>query len=192
LTRRFLQAMSTHASPLALFLELDSLGGPLRGVAKRCLTVLADLLGQTPEQLLAEFRHNRIPRFLSPAELERLHAALEEGVDEEIHDMEARLGLLGTIVSASPFLGLLGTVWGVMMAFTGMAKQGNVNIDAIAPGVSGALLTTVVGLLVAIPALFGFNTMTNRVRRLTVQMDNFAAAFSANLKTHFLPPEDPS
>jgi biopolymer transport protein ExbB/TolQ len=190
LTKRFLKSAGAHASPLALFLELETLGGPMRGVAQRCLTVLGDLLGQTPEGLMAEFRHNRIPRFLSPPELERLHAALEEGVDEEIHAMEARLGLLGTIVSASPFLGLLGTVWGVMMAFTGMAMQGKADIGAIAPGVSGALLTTVVGLLVAIPALFGFNAMTNRVRRLTVQMDNFAAAFSATLKTHFLPPED--
>jgi biopolymer transport protein TolQ len=97
--------------------------------------------------------------------------------------MEERLGLLGSIVSAAPFLGLLGTVWGVMIAFCGMAVQGKADINAIAPGVSGALLTTVVGLLVAIPALIGFNLLTNKIKKLTIDLDNAAEQLLGLLKS---------
>jgi biopolymer transport protein ExbB/TolQ len=83
--------------------------------------------------------------------------------------------LLATAVSGAPFLGLLGTVWGVMDTFSGVAMAGSANLQAMAPGVSGALITTVTGLLVAIPAMFGYNFLVTSIRSLIVQNDNFAA-----------------
>ena len=92
------------------------------------------------------------------------------------------MGLLGTIVSISPFLGLLGTVWGVMLAFIGMAQKGRPDIGVIAPGVSGALLTTVVGLVVAIPSVIGNNFILSDVEKTTVEMGNFVENFIALVK----------
>ena len=120
---------------------------------------------------------------ISVYNFDQIEARVERVVDEEIMTMEERLGLLGSIVSAAPFLGLLGTVWGVMIAFCGMAAQGTANINAIAPGVSGALLTTVGGLLVAIPALIGFNLLTNKIKRLTIDLDNAAEQLLGLLKS---------
>ena len=71
--------------------------------------------------------------------------------------LENSMGLLATAVTTAPFLGLLGTVWGVMESFGGMAVTGSAMLSAVAPGISGALLTTVVGLLVALPSAIGYN-----------------------------------
>ena len=94
------------------------------------------------------------------------------------------MGFLATAVSSAPLLGLLGTVWGVMESFGGMAITGAPTLAAVAPGISGALLTTVVGLLVALPSAIGFNWITNRIRSLCVQMDNFAQEFTADVQRH--------
>ncbi len=146
---------------------------PMEAISRSIAKAGADLTQQTPEQFCAA-ADSGTPVPLEPAQSKRLRAVAEAAVDREIMKLEARLGLLSSIVSASPFLGLLGTVWGVMMAFTGMAMQGRADIKAIAPGVSGALLTTVVGLLVAIPAVIGYNFLLTRVKLLTVTLDNYA------------------
>ena len=96
------------------------------------------------------------------------------------------MGILATAVSASPLLGLLGTVWGVLDAFGAMAVAGAANLSAVAPGISAALLTTVVGLLVAIPSAIGYNVLTSKIRELAVQMDNFAQEFVAELQRRFV------
>ena len=84
------------------------------------------------------------------------------------------MGVLATAVSGAPFLGLLGTVWGVMDTFSGVAAaEGAASLKTMAPGVSAALLTTVVALLVAIPAMFGYNYLVNRIRALVGQIDSF-------------------
>jgi biopolymer transport protein TolQ len=74
----------------------------------------------------------------------------------------------------------------VMISFTGMATQGSANLSAVAPGIASALLTTVVGLFVAIPSAVGYNVLTNQIRQLTVQMDNFADALVADMQRHFI------
>ncbi len=119
---------------------------------------------------------------LTTAQIETVRSTLERSVADQILKLEDKVGLLATAVSVSPFLGLLGTVWGVMMAFCGIALQGTTSISAIAPGVSGALLATTVGLLVAIPSLVGYNLTANAIKNLTVLMDNFVEEFMAKVK----------
>jgi biopolymer transport protein ExbB/TolQ len=109
--------------------------------------------------------------------VEQLKGEMERAVGEECVNLESQVSLLGTVVSAAPFVGLLGTVWGVMDAFTGVANAGTASIGALAPGISGALITTVGGLVVAIPSMVGYNYMLTKIRHLTVQMDNFASEF---------------
>jgi biopolymer transport protein ExbB/TolQ len=115
-----------------------------------------------------------------------VRSALERAVSEEGLKMEAQLILLATAVSGAPFLGLLGTVWGVMDAFSGVAAAGQASLAALAPGVSGALITTVVGLAVAIPAMFGYNFLITSVKETTVEIENFAAECLADFEHKYL------
>ena len=119
---------------------------------------------------------------LSDAQYNAVEAVLEREVSSQLQELETRIGLLATLVSLSPYCGLFGTVWGVMMAFCGLAIAGNSNFSALAPGVAGALLTTVAGLVVAIPSLVGYNVLNSSIRALTTDLDNFAEGFMAQLK----------
>ena len=123
---------------------------------------------------------------ISTAQMRSVTAAMERAVGESGLRMESQMIILATAVSGSPFLGLLGTVWGVMDTFSGVAMAGTPNLAAMAPGVSGALLTTVVGLLVAIPAMFGYNFLVTSLLAMIVQTDNFAAQLSSDFEHRFV------
>jgi biopolymer transport protein TolQ len=90
--------------------------------------------------------------------------------------------LLGSIVSGAPFLGLLGTVWGVMDAFGSIAGGEGASIATLAPGVSGALLTTVCGLLVAIPSVFGYNYLLTQVKLQITDLENYASILADRIE----------
>lgn len=145
---------------------------------------LLEFYGQTAEEVRthAPVAGERGPRKLSPAQLDAVQTAMEREISSQIFVIEERIGMLATSVSLAPFLGLFGTVWGVMIAFCGVASAGSANIQALAPGVAGALLTTVAGLIVAIPSLVGYNYLTYMIRKITVSMDNFSESFMARLK----------
>ena len=112
--------------------------------------------------------------------------AVQRGVARTMVKYEDKMVLLSSLVSGGPFLGLLGTVWGVMDAFAGIAQAGTANLAAMAPGISGSLITTIIGLLVAIPAMFGYNFLVTTVRSMLVQADNFAAEFSSEIEHRFV------
>ncbi|MCQ2379785.1 MAG: MotA/TolQ/ExbB proton channel family protein [Victivallaceae bacterium] len=122
------------------------------------------------------------PALLSKAQFDAIEAVLEQEVSTQIRNIEKGVGWMATMVSLAPFCGLFGTVWGVMMAFCGIAAAGKSDFTALAPGVAGALLTTVAGLVVAIPSLLGYNWMTGTVRDVTVYMDHFVEAFMVKLR----------
>ena len=122
------------------------------------------------------------PCRLSEAQYNAIDAVLEREVSIQLQGLETKIGLLATLVSLSPFCGLFGTVWGVMMAFCGIAAAGKSDFTALAPGVAGALLTTVAGLVVAIPSLVGYNMLTGMIRQITTAMDNFTEEFIAKIK----------
>jgi biopolymer transport protein TolQ len=101
---------------------------------------------------------------ITPAQMRAVQAAMERAVGETALRLESQMIVLATAVSGAPFLGLLGTVWGVMDAFSGVAQAGQASMAAMAPGVSGSLITTVIGLLVAIPSMFGYNYLLTNLR----------------------------
>ncbi|MDK3162336.1 MotA/TolQ/ExbB proton channel family protein [Kamptonema cortianum] len=123
---------------------------------------------------------------IRPIEMESIRAAMDRAVGEEGLKLESQMIVLATAVSGGPFLGLLGTVWGVMDTFTGIALAGRADLLAMAPGVSGALITTAVALAVAIPAMFGYNYLITTIRSLTVEMENFSAELSAQIERHYV------
>jgi biopolymer transport protein ExbB/TolQ len=118
--------------------------------------------------------------------MEHVKRTLEGAVAQESLRLESGLILLAIAVSGAPFLGLLGTVWGVMDAFGYVAKQGQASLNVMAPGVAGALVTTVAGLLVAIPSMFGYNWLVHNLRVLTVNLDNFAQGLTSRMETEYL------
>ena len=104
--------------------------------------------------------------------------ALQRSLSRQLMKYESSMILLGTVISGAPFLGLLGTAWGVMDCFGSMSAQASVTLQQLAPGVAGALLTTVAGLFVAIPAVFGYNYLTSQSRELMTDTENFASLLS--------------
>jgi biopolymer transport protein ExbB/TolQ len=126
---------------------------------------------------------------LSIKSMEHIKRTLESAVASQSIKLESGLILLALAVSGGPFLGLLGTVWGVMSAFSYVAMAGKADLATMAPGVAAALITTVAGLLVAIPSMFGYNYLVHNLRVLTVELDNFAQALVSQLETEYLKDE---
>lgn len=122
---------------------------------------------------------------LSPREIELVRGMCESTVQEEEISIERGMALLATIVTASPMLGLLGTVWGVLDAFAAMGDKGTVLLSEIAPAISAALVTTVVGLLVAIPCAICYNNIATKARHLTTDMDSFADELLGRIACEF-------
>ena len=125
-------------------------------------------------------------KFVSLKGMEHVKRSLENTVAQESLKLESGLILLAIAVSGAPFLGLLGTVWGVMSTFGHIAQQGSATMAAMAPGVAAALITTVAGLLVAIPSMFGYNWLVHNLRVLTVELDNFAQELVSKMETEYL------
>lgn len=110
---------------------------------------------------------------LSPQSLEAIRASLDTGLVKETHLLNKLMVLLTIAISGGPFIGLLGTVMGVMITFAAIAATGDVNVAAIAPGIAAALMATVAGMGVAIPALFGYNYLNSRIKTITSDMRVF-------------------
>jgi biopolymer transport protein ExbB len=114
---------------------------------------------------------------LSGASMDAIKAAIDADLVRETQKQNAGMVLLTIAISGGPFLGLLGTVVGVMITFAAIAAAGDVNVNAIAPGIAAALLATVAGLAVAIPALFGYNYLASRIKNITIAMQIFVDEF---------------
>jgi len=125
-------------------------------------------------------------QYVSLKGMEHVKRSLENTVAQESLKLESGLILLAIAVSGAPFLGLLGTVWGVMSSFSYVAMKGRADLATMAPGVAAALITTVAGLLVAIPSMFGYNWLVHNLRVLTVELDNFAQELVSNMETEYL------
>jgi biopolymer transport protein ExbB/TolQ len=108
---------------------------------------------------------------MSTAAFDAVKVTLEEAAAAEAMSLEKGIIVLSTAVAGGPFIGLLGTVWGVMETFAGIARANSASLTAMAPGVAGALIATVTGLLVAIPAMFAYNFMVTTIRAITQELD---------------------
>jgi len=105
--------------------------------------------------------------------LEAAHRAMRRAAVHEVARLERYLPFLATTASSTPFIGLFGTVWGVMAAFHGIGQQGSASLAVVAPGISEALIATAFGLGAAIPAVIGYNYFVNRVKHWAAEMDGF-------------------
>ncbi|EDY17270.1 MotA/TolQ/ExbB proton channel [Chthoniobacter flavus Ellin428] len=188
-TRRaqFLESFRSDRQPLRIYTDRTRYdGAPVFAVYRAgCRELTFQLLGSAEVDETFRARLD-IAQRISPAQMRVVTTAMERAVGETALRLESQMILLATAVSGAPFLGLLGTVWGVMDTFGDVAAAGSANLAAMAPGVSAALITTVTGLLVAIPAMFGYNYLVTTIRAMIVGLDNFAAELSSEFEHKYV------
>ena len=184
---QFLSLFRTDRQPLRIYTDRIRFdGAPLFAVYKAgCQELTFQLLGSAEVDETFRDRLDSAPR-ISPAQMRVVISAMERAVGETALKLESQMIILATAVSGAPFLGLLGTVWGVMETFGDVAASGSANLAAMAPGVSAALITTVTGLLVAIPAMFGYNYLVTTLRGVIVGLDNFAAELGSEFEHKYV------
>ncbi|MEW6677411.1 MAG: DUF2341 domain-containing protein [Pseudomonadota bacterium] len=137
---------------------------------------------------IQEIKHrvgDRTDANLSPQALDAIKASLDGTLVRENQKLNAQMVLLTIAISGGPFLGLLGTVVGVMITFAAIAATGDVNVAAIAPGIAAALVATVAGLAVAIPALFGYNYLGSRIKSISADMHVFVDEYLAKIAENY-------
>lgn len=186
---KFLSAYRKEAHPASLFIRRQRFQeSPIYVIYEKACSALGaafESRGVDSEDLfmgaVGSSRHR-----LTDVQVRSVRNVCERTMADQALLAENSMGLLATAVTTAPFLGLLGTVWGVMDSFGGMAVTGSAMLSAVAPGISGALLTTVVGLLVALPSAIGYNILSDKIRRLSVEMDNFVQEFMSDIERQYL------
>jgi len=191
LNRRFLDAFRDTVDPMELFRKEQAFeGSPLYGVYLESCEEMESQIRREEARPRGSGKPkpngNGRTALVPPLAMNTVRVAAERGLGEEVLALEGGMIVLATAISGGPFIGLLGTVWGVMETFTGIAKAQAANLTAMAPGVAGALVATVTGLMVAIPALFGYNYLVTKIRGFTLEMDNFAAELNSLFEITYL------
>lgn len=181
---RFVDDFVRKDDPLALYYDrYPFTDTPMENVYVKTCARLADLI---PERLRVLLRNDpSTPLCLDAARMELVESTCAHATDEETVELGRGMTALAVITSSAPLLGLFGTVWGVMLAFQAMAASGSANIAELAPGISSALLTTVVGLVVAIPSTIFYNVLQSKVEAYTVQMEGFAEELMGKLTLQY-------
>jgi len=123
------------------------------------------------------------PATLSPTDIDFIDSHVTSSIVEEVHSMEKNLWVLSTIVTLAPFVGLLGTVWGILVTFSDL--QMGSQSQMVLGGLSLALTTTVLGLIIAIPALIGYNYLKNAIKGLQTDMEAFSGEVMASLELQY-------
>jgi len=119
------------------------------------------------------------------AGLDNLERAMRKAIENEMSNLEAKLTVLASTGSTGPFIGLFGTVWGIMNSFSKIAQTGSASLAAVAPGISEALITTAIGLAAAIPAVIIYNHFISEVKKEEMQLNNFSSDFLNIVKRNF-------
>ena len=177
----FLKRFDSMHSPLATGFCLNELTGPLKNICQIGIKEVQEICELDDSKLEQTLRTAQLPRKLTQAELDKIRSFMNREVNQQSLMMDEGLGCLSVAVTVSPFLGLFGTVWGVMSTFSNIASSGRIEINLIAPGISGALLTTVAGLCVAIPAVIANILINSHINGINMKMDIFVDNFVTGL-----------
>ena len=137
---------------------------------------------------MREFLKMRERRVVDAASLlDGSRRAMRASYQREMDVIEARLDFLGSVGSVSPYIGLFGTVWGIMHAFTGLSNMQQVTLATVAPGIAEALVATAIGLFAAIPAVLAYNRFSRDIDRIAIQLESFMEEFSNILARNVQP-----
>ena len=127
---------------------------------------------------MREFLKLREKRLDAGAQLDGARRAMRASLQREMDVVESNLSFLGTVASVSPYVGLFGTVWGIMHAFVGLSNMQQVTLATVAPGIAEALVATAIGLFAAIPAVIAYNRFARDIDRIAIQLETFIEEFS--------------
>jgi biopolymer transport protein TolQ len=127
---------------------------------------------------MREFLKLREKRLDSGAQLDGARRAMRASFQRELDVVESNLSFLASVASVSPYVGLFGTVWGIMHAFVGLSNLQQVTLASVAPGIAEALVATAIGLFAAIPAVVAYNRFARDIDRIAIQMETFIEEFS--------------
>lgn len=185
---RFMQDFSRQGNALELFVHgREYENSPLSRIYRAaCVATRREFETQARKQNRVLETIDLGEEHLTAAQIESIRKVAECQAADEMVLLESSMSFLGSIYTVAPMMGLFGTVWGVMAAFAAMGRDGAVNLASVAPGVSSALLTTVIGLVVAIPSALGSNYLNSNLSFLTMQLENFPAKFAARLQQDYL------
>jgi biopolymer transport protein ExbB/TolQ len=183
-TKKFMAAYASTRDPLDIKKKGEDFdGAPAYALYERGAEELAYQLEKNPVTVKGERR-------ISLSSYEAVKVVLEEAASAQAMSLEKGMIVLSTAVAGGPFIGLLGTVWGVMSTFAGIAASNSASLTAMAPGVAAALVATVTGLLVAIPAMFAYNFMVTTVRAITQELDGFASRYANQIEHAYVDNRD--
>lgn len=168
----FSKARRDNRSFLRAFRKANSL---------QAVAVASEQFAASPLVAVFDFGYGEMERqvkqrgaVVNKASIER---SLQLGISEEVTKLEQNMSWLATVASVSPFIGLFGTVWGIIDAFQGLGNAGSASLRAVAPGISEALITTAIGLAAAIPAAIFYNIFGTRIKEIGTRMEDFAIEF---------------
>ena len=189
-TKKFMAAYASTRDPLDIKKRAEDFdGAPAFALYERgAEEVLYHLKNNPVEVKVAGAAGSAIK--ISNASYEAVKVVLEEAAAAQAMALEKGMIVLSTAVAGGPFIGLLGTVWGVMSTFAGIAASNSASLTAMAPGVAAALVATVTGLLVAIPAMFGYNFMVTTIRHITQELDGFATRYANQIEHAYVDNRD--
>jgi biopolymer transport protein ExbB/TolQ len=182
--KKFFDAYASTRDPLDIKKRGELFdGAPAYALYERGAEELAYQLEKNPVTVKGERR-------ISTSSFEAVKVVLEEAAAAQAMALEKGMIVLSTAVAGGPFIGLLGTVWGVMSTFAGIAESNSASLTAMAPGVAAALVATVTGLLVAIPAMFAYNFMVTSIRHITQELDGFASRYANQIEHAYVDNRD--
>jgi biopolymer transport protein TolQ len=195
-TKKFLAAYSSTRDPLDIQRKGEEFdGAPAYQLYIRGADELAYQLKNNPVQVQpgamfspatgegnTDYLARAVSTKITVSSFDAVRVVLEEAAGAEAMSLEKGMIVLSTAVAGGPFIGLLGTVWGVMSTFAGIAESKAATLTAMAPGVAAALVATVTGLLVAIPAMFAYNFMVTTIRHITQELDGFASRYANQIE----------
>jgi biopolymer transport protein TolQ len=171
-TSVFSRATRANRSFLRAFRKANSL---------QAVAIASEQFSAAPLVAVFDFGYGEIERQIKQrgalVNKEAVERSLQLGISEEVTKLEMNMNWLATVASVSPFIGLFGTVWGIIDAFEGLGTAGSASLRAVAPGISEALVTTAIGLAAAIPAAIFYNIFGNRIREIGTRMEDFAIEF---------------
>ena len=168
----FSRARSANKSFLRAFRKANNL---------QAVAIASEQFTAAPLVAVFDFGYGEIERQIkqrgSLVNKPAVERSLQLGISEEVTKLEMNMSWLATVASVSPFIGLFGTVWGIIDAFEGLGNAGSASLRAVAPGISEALITTAIGLAAAIPAAIFYNIFGSRIKEIGTRMEDFAIEF---------------
>ncbi|MEQ9617671.1 MAG: protein TolQ [Deltaproteobacteria bacterium] len=177
-SEKFLELYNASGNFGNLYSSTKHIGGPIAEVFRAGYTEILKLRRSSGASKGSEAKTNPEVIATELGVVELVERALKRTMASETSKLEGSLIFLATTGSAAPFIGLFGTVWGIMTSFIGLAgSEGVPTLQAVAPGIAEALVATAIGLAAAIPAVIAYNYFVSRVKRIDIEMENFSSEF---------------